>query len=86
MPVVPNVKNGNLFASIETRDSIQRYLDAEGECKGLTVTWLKQDTGIPEKDIRTLLAAKEINEIVVFPHCSSEELDYVADKLRQFNK
>ncbi len=79
-------EDGNLFASIETQDSLQKYLDANSDCNGLTVTWLKQSSGKPQKDMRTLLAAKESNEMVSFAHCSGEDLDYVTDQLRRFNK
>ena len=77
---------GNLFISNATQDAIEGYLKKDGTCDGLTVTWLKQEDQKPLKDLRTLLVAKELNEIVVSAHCSSEELDYVTDQLRRFSK
>jgi hypothetical protein len=79
---------GNLFASNETRDSIENYLQAKSECNGLTVTWLKGlgKPPIPQKDIRTLLGARKSHEIIALANCASEDLDHVADRLRRFNK
>jgi hypothetical protein len=77
---------GNLFASEETRDSIQSYLDANSDCNGLTVTWMSQLNGTPQKELRTLLGAKERHEMIAMAHCSSKDLDYVTDQLRRFNK
>jgi hypothetical protein len=77
---------GTLFSSDETRQSLGRYLAANGECNGLTVTWLKQSSGKPQKDLRTLLAARERHEMIVFAHAPGEDLDYVTDQLRRFNK
>jgi hypothetical protein len=77
---------GDLFTSLETRKALQNFLAANSECKGLTVTWLPGPNGIPEKETRTLLAAKEPHEIVALAHCSSEDLDYVTNQLRGFSK
>lgn len=77
---------GTLFSSLETRQSLTRYLAADSECDGLTVTWLKQSSGKPQKDLRTLLAARERHEMIVFAHAPGEDLDYVTDQLRRFNK
>lgn len=77
---------GDLFASIETRESIKSFLDAKSECDGLTVTWLKKTNGIPIKDMRTLLGANEPHEMVALAHCSSGELDYVTNQLRRFSR
>jgi hypothetical protein len=79
-------EQGNLFTSTQTRDSLQSYLDAKSVCNGLSVTWMKQASGKPQKELRTLLAAKERNEMVVVAHCSGEDLDYVTEQLRRFNK
>ncbi len=78
--------DGNLFASLETRDSLQKYLNAKSDCNGLTVTWMKQSNGKPQREMRTLLAARERHEMIALAHCSGEDLDYVTDQLRRFNK
>lgn len=77
---------GNLFASLETRESIKRFLDAKSDCDDLTVTWLARTSGVPSKDMRTLLGANKPHGIVVLAHCSSGDLDYVTSQLRRFSK
>jgi len=79
-------QGGDLFASIETRDSIEGYLSAKGDFKGLTVTWEKQKSGTPQKELRVFLAARELHETVVSAHSAREDLDYVTNQLRQFNR
>lgn len=79
-------QGGDLFASIETRDSIEGYLSAKSDFKGLTVTWEKQKSGTPQKDLRVFLAARERHETVAGAHSSREDLDYVTNQLRRFNK
>lgn len=78
--------DGNLFTSIETRDSLNKYLEAKSECNGLTVTWVGQSSGTPVKELRTLLGARKPHELIVMAHCSDKDLDYVTDQLRRFNK
>lgn len=78
---------GDLFASIQARRSLQDFLTAKSDCKGLTVTWLPgSNNEIPGKETRTFLAAKEPYEIIVLAHCSNEDLDYVTNQLRRFSK
>lgn len=79
-------RGGDLFASLETRDSIESYLEAKSDFSGLTITWLKQRTGTPEKDFRMLVAARERHETVVHAHSSRKDLDYATNQLRQFNR
>jgi hypothetical protein len=88
----------SLFASDETRDSLQSFLHAKSDCDGLTVSWMPQSNEIPAKEMRTLLGVRQTekmrklagdrpsNEMVVQAHCSAEDLDYVTGQLRQFNK
>lgn len=77
---------GNLFASIETREAIKGFLDADGNCNGLTITWHPRSNAIPEKDMRTLLGANDPHEMIALAHCSSEALDYVTNQLRSSSK
>lgn len=76
---------GDLFASKRSIDAIEGYIQAEGECKGLTVAWKRKPGATPEKDLRTLLGARAQNEMIVFSHCSAGDLDYVTDQLRRFS-
>ncbi len=78
-------EQGDLFASEQTRTSLQSYVK-ESECKGLTVTWLPGLNNTPEKETRTLLAARQPHEIIVQAHCSGQDLDYVTNQLRRFSK
>jgi hypothetical protein len=79
-------QSGDLFASIETRDSIEGYLSAKSDFQGLTVTWKQQNSGTPQKDLRVLLAPRELQEMVAAAHSSREDLDYVTNQLRRFNR
>ena len=89
---------GDLFASKETRNSLNSFLSADSACDGLTVTWLPQANDTPQKDMRTLLGVRQSlemhralgrrasNEMIVQAHSRAEDLDYVTSQLRQFNK
>jgi hypothetical protein len=77
---------GNLFASIEARESVKNFLKAKSDLNGLTITWHPRSNGVPEKDLRMLLGANEPHELVVLAHCSSEDLDYVTNQLRRSSK
>lgn len=92
-----DASNPTLFATDETRESLQRYLKAKSDWAGLVVTWFPQTNDIPEKAMRTLLAVRQTqemqkrigqhsNEIVVPAHCSAEDLDYATAQLRSFNR
>jgi len=75
---------GSLFASEETKSAVKNYMDSESECSGLTITWLQRGSTGPKKQLRTLLGSKASNEMIVFGHCYSGDLDYVTDQLRYF--
>jgi hypothetical protein len=88
---------GTLFASTEARESLQSFLEAKSDCDGLTVTWLPQKGEVPEKEMRTVLGVKQTqvmqrslarqsNEMIVQPHCSDKDLDYVTGQLRSFSR
>lgn len=92
-----DASNPSLFATDETRESLQRYLKAKSEWAGLAVTWFPQTNDIPEKPMRTLLAVRQSqemqkrigqhsNEIVVPAHCSAEDLDHATVQLKSFNR
>lgn len=88
----------SLFASDETRESLQSFLEAKSDCDGLTVSWKPQTNDVPEKEMRTLLGVSQTqamrtllgnrasNEMVVQAHCRAEDLDYVTLQLRRFSK
>jgi hypothetical protein len=78
---------GDLFASQRSIEAIEGYIKSESDCRGLTVTWLASENGRePIQQIRTLLAAKAPNEMIVPGHCYPEDIDYVTDQLRKFGK
>src|SRR5579859_1923946 len=77
---------GNLFASAETKKAVKSYMESESDCSGLTVTWLENSKAAPMKDIRTLLGARESNEVIVPGRCIAGDLDYVTDQFRFFSK
>ena len=78
--------DGNLFESTQARDSIQEFMEAHSNCRGLTVTWLAKPDSAPEKEIRTLLGAKGPNEMIVFGRCLTGDLDHVTNQLRRFSR
>jgi hypothetical protein len=78
--------DGDLFASERSITAIKSYVEAEGDCKGLAVTWLAKPESAPKEEIRTLLGAKSTGEMIVSGHCLPEDLDYVTDQLRRFGK
>jgi len=91
------LETDDLFASTEARQSLQGFLKANSDFDLGTVTWLKQQSNIPSRDIRTVLGIRQSyamrqslgtpsNEIVVQAHCGAEDLDYVTGQLRTFNK
>jgi hypothetical protein len=88
---------GNLFTSIEARDSLKSFLKAQSDPDGLTINWLSQSEGVPHKEVRSLLGVKQTremqtlmgtssNEMIVQAHCRQEDLDYVTSQLRRFSK
>jgi hypothetical protein len=77
---------GNLFANMQARDSINGFLAANSSCTGLTVTWIARPDGTPQKDLRTILGVKGANEIILSGHCLGGDVDYVTDQLRSFSK
>jgi hypothetical protein len=77
---------GDLFASQRSIDAIKAYLEATGDCKGLTVTWFARPTTVPLEEIRTLLGVRAANETIVSSQCLPGDLDYVTDQLRSFSK
>jgi hypothetical protein len=77
---------GDLFASQRSIDAIKSYVRAEGDCRGLAVTWLANPNATPQKEIRTLLGAREAGEMIVSGHCLPGDLDHVTDQLRSFSK
>jgi hypothetical protein len=77
---------GDLFASQRSIDAIKSYVNSEGECRNLAVTWIANPNAAPQKEIRTLLGARAPGEMIVAGHCLPGDLDYVTDKLRSFGK
>lgn len=78
---------GNLFASIESKEAIRTILRApQSQCTHLTVTWLKSDGGILTEDRRTLLGDREPNEVIFPAWSEAKEVDYVTDQLRYFSR
>jgi hypothetical protein len=77
---------GDLFASQRSIDAIRSYINADGDCRGLSVTWLANPHAAPQQEVQTLLGAKGTNEMIVPGHCLPGDLDYVTDQLRSFSK
>jgi hypothetical protein len=83
----PRSDKGTLFDSDWVSESVKRLEATDGECDGLTVTWLTgKDGEVPEKDIRTILGKRRVNEIVVGARASRSDLDYVTDQLRSHRR
>jgi hypothetical protein len=78
-------EQGGLFDSMQVRDALKSFMKAKSDCTGLAITWLPKDS-TPPAELRTLLAAKDLNEIVVSSHCHNLDVDYVTDQLRFFSK
>jgi hypothetical protein len=78
-------QHGGLFDSMQVRDALKSFMEAKSDCTGLAITWLPRD-GTPATELRTLLAAKDLHEIVISGHCRNLDVDYVTDQLRFFSK
>jgi hypothetical protein len=76
---------GSLFAAAERKEAIELFLQQQAACGLCQVRW-KTEADQKRKDwIRTQIGGFRQNEITVFPRVLSEELDYVTERLRQFN-
>lgn len=78
--------DGILFKSQLTSKAVKGFIQAGGDLNALAVRWLARPTSEPREELRTLLGAKDLHEIVVAGHCNSRDLDYVTDQLRGFSK
>jgi hypothetical protein len=83
----PRSDKGTLFDSDWVSESVKRLETTDGECDGLTVTWLASKSGeSPEKEVRAILGKRRVNEVVVGARASRSDLDYVTDQLRTHRK
>ena len=78
--------DGNLFKSELTRKAVKDFLKAGGELNTLAVRWLARPNSEPLNELRTLLAARDLHEMIVGGHCIAKDLDYVTGQLRAFSK
>ena len=80
-----NEVSGTLFDSEDDVETLQRTLDKKGECTQLSILWLEQKDGRPSRDIRTIMGAARVNELVIPGQCAPIDVEYVTERLRQYS-
>ena len=81
-----NNVSGTLFDSEDDVETLRRTLDKKGECTQLSILWLEQKDGRPSRDIRTIMGAARVNELIIPAHCGPPDAEYVTERLRQFSR
>jgi hypothetical protein len=76
----------NLFDDSSADAGLRVFAETgEAYCDSHNVWWVRQDTGVPSRDIHVLLAG-EVNEFAVTQQCSREEYEYVLSDIQRFNR
>jgi hypothetical protein len=81
-----NAITGTLFDSEDDTETLKRTLERRGECTHVSILWLEQKDGRPSRDVRTIIGAAQVNEVIIPGQCSPTDVEYVTEQLRFFSK
>lgn len=74
-------ESDNLITDEGATESLDGFIKKDGYCDSSNFWMLKQENGIPSKDIHVLLSGAA-NEFAITQHCKKADYDYVIGKIR----